>query len=429
MMGKASQRESKLFYTGVLLEERVPAEHELRLIDRVIDFGFVRGEVAHLYGGNGHVSLDPALVLRLMFLLYFERVRSERELMRQLPLRLDWLWFCGLDLDSAIPDHSVLSKARRRWGVDLFQKVFARVLEACDRAGLVSGKTVHADSTLLRANADKEGRISRKLWEQLENGLETEVAAAEEPPDPPAGSDGLSIAGTQRPDSPARSPRATLNTRLVSPTDPDAATHTRQGMGTMLGYRDHRLTDDQCGIILATHITPADGDDGAQLPVLLDRMWEELDRLPREITGDSMYGTVNNYGHCRGLGIKAYLKKRRGKGTPKVSWLALLPAGCSPGRALHLMGRRRAVAEGSFAQAHTRLDHRRCRWRRMWRVQMQAYLVATVQNVKKLIRAGRGKTSGAAAATIGRSVALQPILATLVTPLHRWISSRLMVVT
>lgn len=78
MMGKADQRGSKLFYTGVSPDERMPPEHPLRLIDRAIDFGFVRGEVAHLYGGNGHVSLDPALALRLMFLLCFERTRSKQ---------------------------------------------------------------------------------------------------------------------------------------------------------------------------------------------------------------------------------------------------------------------------------------------------------------------------------------------------------------
>jgi len=41
-------------------------------------------------------------------------ISSERELMRMLPYRLDYLWFLGLGLDDAVPDHSVLSKARRR---------------------------------------------------------------------------------------------------------------------------------------------------------------------------------------------------------------------------------------------------------------------------------------------------------------------------
>jgi transposase len=393
MMGPAAKREGRLFYTGFSLEERVPLDHPLRRIDAAVDFGFVRAAVAHLYGDNGHVSVDPALLLRLMFLVFFERVRSERELMRQLPMRLDWLWFCGLDVDSVIPDHSVLSKARRRWGLELFETLFGRVLEACDRAGLVEGAIAHADSTLLKANANREGRISRRLWEQLESGLDAPAPADDEPP---VGPRGLSTQGEEAPASPARSERATLNNRLVSPTDPDAATHSRRGVGTVLGYRDHRLTDDRCGVIVATHITPADGDDGAQLPVLLEKMREGLERLPREVTGDSQYGTRDNYGRCAKLGIKAYLKKRRGKDTPRVSWLDLLPEGCTRWRALRLLGRRRTVAEGSFAEAHTRLDHRRCRWRRRWKVQLQAYLVATVQNTKKLIKALGRRTSATA---------------------------------
>lgn len=380
MMGKPVERGSKLFYTGFSLEERVPAGHVLRAVDAAVDFSFVRREVAHLYGHNGHESIDPTLLLKLMFLAYFENVRSERELLRILPLRLDWLWFCGLDLDSDIPDHSVLSKARRRWGAELFEKVFAHVLECCERAGLVDGATVHADSTLLKASAAKDGRVPRRLWEQLENGLET---PAEQPEDDEPRSGGK------------------LNQRLVSPTDPDAATHTRGGVGTMLGYRDHRLVDDRCGVIVATHVTPADGDDGAQLPLLLEQMETRLGRLPREAVGDGQYGTRDNYARCAERGITPYLKKRRGRDSPRVGWLSLLPAGCSRWRALELMARRKSRAEGSFAEAHERHGHRRCRWRRRWRVQIGCYLVATVQNVKKLIkrRLKRSRTAGSLAAS------------------------------
>ena len=59
--------------------------------------------MAHTYGDNGHVSVDPAILLKLMFLLFHENVRSERELVRRLPERLDWLWFLGYDLDDDAP--------------------------------------------------------------------------------------------------------------------------------------------------------------------------------------------------------------------------------------------------------------------------------------------------------------------------------------
>src|SRR5436190_20846960 len=124
MMGKPKTLEPKLFYAGaaVDLAARVPAGHRLRRVLAAVGFAFVRPLVAPLYGYNGNASVDPAVALKLMFLSFFEGVRSEREMMADLPLRPDWLWFCGTDVDEAAPDHSVLSKARRRGGLGTFER-------------------------------------------------------------------------------------------------------------------------------------------------------------------------------------------------------------------------------------------------------------------------------------------------------------------
>ncbi len=113
MMGiQSAQKE--MFSYSVDLDVRMPEKHPLRQINNRIDFGFVRERVARFYGRNGNESVDPVIVLKLMFLLFYDDISSERELMRMLPYRLDYLWFLGLGLDDAVPDHSVLSKARRR---------------------------------------------------------------------------------------------------------------------------------------------------------------------------------------------------------------------------------------------------------------------------------------------------------------------------
>ena len=75
---------------------------------------------------NGNESVDPAIILKLMFLLFWDNIRSERELIRMLPERLDYLWFLGYGLDDGVPDHSVLSKARRKWGPEVFESLFIR---------------------------------------------------------------------------------------------------------------------------------------------------------------------------------------------------------------------------------------------------------------------------------------------------------------
>jgi hypothetical protein len=65
------------------------------------------------------------------------------------------LWFLGYDLDSAIPHHSVLSKARKRWGVELFQYFFERIARQCVEAGLVDGRKLFLDSSLVEAGTSK----------------------------------------------------------------------------------------------------------------------------------------------------------------------------------------------------------------------------------------------------------------------------------
>ena len=112
MMGYQPGFQSKLFYHQINLDQRVPREHLLRKIQEQIDFDFVYGEVKDTYGDNGNVSIPPPVILKMMLLLILYNVRSERELMETIPLRLDWLWFLGYDIDSEVPDHSVLSKAR-----------------------------------------------------------------------------------------------------------------------------------------------------------------------------------------------------------------------------------------------------------------------------------------------------------------------------
>lgn len=113
------QAQNQLFSYPVNLEHRVRRDHPLRRIAATIDFTFVRAEVAHCYGHTGNVGLDPVVLLKRMFLLFYDNIASEREWMERLPERLDYLWFPGCGLEDAVPDHSVLSKwraVRRRNG-------------------------------------------------------------------------------------------------------------------------------------------------------------------------------------------------------------------------------------------------------------------------------------------------------------------------
>lgn len=114
----------------VNLDKRVRSDHPLRQIRAALDLSFVRKAVAHTYGRRGNKSVPPEVIVRMMLLLFLDDIKSERELMRIIPERLDYLWFLGYQLDDPIPNHSVLSKARKRWGKEVFVSLFSRVVQS-----------------------------------------------------------------------------------------------------------------------------------------------------------------------------------------------------------------------------------------------------------------------------------------------------------
>ncbi len=195
MMGFQSDQQPKLFYPSINLEQRIPEQHVLRRIRSQVDFDFIYDEVRELYGIKGNVSVPPPVILRMMLLLVLYNVRSERELVNTISLRLDWLWFLGYDLDSEIPNHSVLSKARMRWGVEAFRCFFERIVWQCVQAGLVDGTKLFMDSSLIEADASNNSVVSRPAFEpylvkgcrELEARLEESQQASRdaEPPDVP----------------------------------------------------------------------------------------------------------------------------------------------------------------------------------------------------------------------------------------------------
>ena len=96
MMGE-SESQSPLWNYRVSLDKRVRSDHPLRRINGVLNLSFVRAQVAHAYGRRGNKSVPPEVIMRMMLLLFLEDIKSERELMRIIPERLDYLWFLSSD--------------------------------------------------------------------------------------------------------------------------------------------------------------------------------------------------------------------------------------------------------------------------------------------------------------------------------------------
>src|SRR5215216_1005371 len=141
------------------LEDLVPADHFYRHLETRLDLGFVRDLVSSTYKERGRPSVDPRVFFKLQLVMFFEGLRSERELIRVAADRLGIRWYLGYDLDEGLPDHSSLTRIRRRYGLAVFRRFFEAIVERCREAGLVWRKELYVDATQVRANASLDSRV------------------------------------------------------------------------------------------------------------------------------------------------------------------------------------------------------------------------------------------------------------------------------
>src|SRR5262249_45857432 len=135
------------------LDSLVPADHFYRQLDRILDLAFVRELVHATYAELGRPSIDPVVFFKLQLVMFFEGIRSERQLVRLAADRLSVRWYLGYNLDEPLPDHSSLTRIRTRYGVAVFRRFFEAIVEQCQQAGLVWGRELSFDATQVQANA------------------------------------------------------------------------------------------------------------------------------------------------------------------------------------------------------------------------------------------------------------------------------------
>jgi hypothetical protein len=97
--------------------------------------------------------------------MFFEGLRSERQLMQVVADRLSLRWYLGYDLGEPLPDHSSLTRIRQRLGIAIFERFFEQVVDLCQEAGLVWGRELYVDATKVEANAGIPSLIPRFYYD------------------------------------------------------------------------------------------------------------------------------------------------------------------------------------------------------------------------------------------------------------------------
>jgi transposase len=349
MMGSKQRQFAPLI--NVSLEDLVPADHFYRHLERTLDLSFVREFVHETYARGGRPSIDPIVFFKLQLVMFFEGIRSERQLMRHAADRLSVRWYVGYDLGEPLPDHSSLTRIRERYGVEVFRRFFDAIVEQCQQEKLVWGKELYIDSTQVNANADLDSLTPRfalearaAIQEHLNDlfaaeaaPLEKSEASSSEAPLPePLPEASLCAGPTPLPvvlseeeheelatDNAARHDWIAQEGRQqrevhglyqrtsdfkVSTTDPDATPMRLKGGGTHLGYHTHYVVDGgKARIILQVLVTPSEVMDNQPMRDLIFRTRFRWNLRPRFVTGDTKYGTIDNIKALEDAGIRAYV--------------------------------------------------------------------------------------------------------------------------
>jgi len=301
-------------YVSFSLDSAVPSNHLVRRLAAAVDFDFIRSLVKSSYSHTGQPSVDPVVIFKLSLLGYLYGIRSERRVAEEAGLNLAWRWFLGYELDEPVPDHSVLSKARRRFGRAVYERFFARILQLCEARGLVEGDVVFLDSTLSKANASPTSLRSRALVDQRTLARPKEFIAqlwednpeAEPENAPPRKRQG---SGRARKEKPER--RAVVNGMLVSATDPDAEVATKLGQPRLLAHKTHMVVDGgKARIITAVEVRPATEGDSRAVMDMLTRHRLKLGRQPRELVADAGYASDATWNACLTAGVQPTIAMR-----------------------------------------------------------------------------------------------------------------------
>jgi transposase len=279
MRGEDQQQQGVFSY--VSLEQRVPANHPLRPVRKIVDeiFRAMSKQFDGLYSATGRPSIPPERLLRVLLLQILYSVRSERMLMEQLDYNLLFRWFVGLETDEPVWNHAVFSKNRDRLlNQELARVFFDRVLRQAQ--GHLSDEHFTVDGTMIEACA------SQKSF-QKKDGSDDE---------------GGEYRGQKR-----------TNDTHQSKTDPDAKLYRKgNGQEAKLSYLGHVLIENRNGMIVDAMLTQADGTAERDAAMILAHRQYQRNRRrgcygPMTLGADKAYDTRGFVSTLREMNVCAHV--------------------------------------------------------------------------------------------------------------------------
>jgi len=293
-MGRQTVDQSQLFYL-FNLEEQIPADHLLRRLNPIVTRVLVdlREKLAPFYSDIGRPSIDPELMIRMLVVGYCYGIRFERKLCEEVKLHLGYRWFCRLQLDDKVPDHSTFSVNRhgRFRDSDILRQVFEAVVRACMDVGLVKGEGFAVDASVIEADASRyHGKAPDEIdWSAPERQTRAVAEFLTALDDEGANAD--------------RKPA-----KVISPVDPCSAWTAKANKRVQFGYGLNYLIDIKYAVIVDVEATPARTyDEVAATKTMIKRTEERLGLKPERLAADTAYGTGKFLDWVIGTGITPHI--------------------------------------------------------------------------------------------------------------------------
>ena len=273
-------------FVYVDLEKLIPQKHILRKLDKIFDLSFVRELTTEYYcNDNGRPSIDPELFFRMILIGYIFGIKHDRRLCEDITCNIAYRWYCKLNLDDNIPDHSSLSKIRDRYGYEVFEKFFDKVVEECRVNGLVKGERIITDGSLIEANASIDSMVAKD-----ENIANAELQALKE-----------------RKPTEAMPKRKITNETHISKSDPDSSLAKKEGTARALRYKVHSTIDADSRVILDSKITTGAVHDTRVYLERIEYIKRKYKLNIKEAIADRGYGAIDNIKSLNRNSITTYI--------------------------------------------------------------------------------------------------------------------------
>ena len=256
------------------LEDLVPQDHILRVIDQSMDFSFIYDLVKDLYSQEdwGKPGIDPVSLFKIVFLQHLFGIRSMRQTIKEIEVNMAYRWFIGYDIGEDIPHFSTFSKnySRRFKDTDVFEQIFMHILQEAIECGFVDASALFIDSTHVKANANKKKKLKKEVpveakryKEQLECEIDQDRERHGKKPFKHDDDEGDG----------AETNSQETKTVTASTTDPECGVFRKGEHETCFAYTIHTGCD-RHNFILGVEVSAGNVHDS----VMFDPLYEQLDK-------------------------------------------------------------------------------------------------------------------------------------------------------